>query len=80
MKTLFKLNLFLSISALAGLGLIENNSPNITAAMLVSPLMGPVMSVTFGLIISDYKLVVRSNDKSQLIPSNNYLKKKSNKK
>lgn len=45
-------------SSLAALGLIENNAPNITAAMLVSPLMGPVMSITFGIIISDYKLVV----------------------
>lgn len=47
-------------SSLAALGLIENNAPNITAAMLVSPLMGPVMSVTFGAIISDYELVVSS--------------------
>lgn len=44
-------------SSLAALGLIENNAPNITAAMLVSPLMGPVMSVTFGTIISDCELV-----------------------
>lgn len=32
---------------------------NIVAAMLVSPLMGPVMSITFGTIISDRELVVR---------------------
>lgn len=49
---------FFFCSSLAALGLIENNAPNITAAMLVSPLMGPVMSITFGTIISDYKLVV----------------------
>lgn len=47
-----------SFSSLAALGLIENNAPNITAAMLVSPLMGPVMSITFGTIISDRELVV----------------------
>lgn len=46
------------ISSLAALGLIENNAPNITAAMLVSPLMGPVMSITFGTIISDRELMV----------------------
>lgn len=45
-------------SSLAALGLVENNAPNITAAMLVSPLMGPVMAVTFGAIISDRELVV----------------------
>ncbi|XP_037038061.1 uncharacterized protein LOC119075657 [Bradysia coprophila] len=49
--------LILTADALAALGLIENNAPNITAAMLVSPLMGPVMSVTFGTIISDRELV-----------------------
>jgi uncharacterized membrane protein len=38
------------------LGLVENNSPNIVAAMLVSPLMGPVMSITFGTIVSDKSL------------------------
>lgn len=36
---------------------MENNASNIIAAMLVSPLMGPVMSVTFGTIISDRSLV-----------------------
>lgn len=45
-------------SSLAALGLVENNAPNITAAMLVSPLMGPVMSITFGAIIADRELVV----------------------
>lgn len=38
--------------------MVENNAPNITAAMLVSPLMGPVMSITFGAIISDRDLIV----------------------
>lgn len=45
-------------SSLAALGLVENNAPNIVAAMLVSPLMGPVMSITFGAIISDRQLMV----------------------
>lgn len=53
--------LFFFFSSLAALGLIENNAPNITAAMLVSPLMGPVMSITFGAMISDRTLVVHKN-------------------
>lgn len=50
--------LIVTADSLAALGLVENNAPNITAAMLVSPLMGPVMSITFGTIISDRELVV----------------------
>lgn len=46
-------------SSLAALGLVENNAPNIVAAMLVSPLMGPVMAVTFGAMIADRELVVK---------------------
>ncbi|KAI8115937.1 hypothetical protein CVS40_11919 [Lucilia cuprina] len=49
--------LIVTADSLAALGLVENNAPNITAAMLVSPLMGPVMSITFGTIISDRELV-----------------------
>ncbi|XP_059618202.1 uncharacterized protein LOC132262798 isoform X2 [Phlebotomus argentipes] len=49
--------LIVTADSLAALGLVENNAPNITAAMLVSPLMGPVMSITFGAIISDYELM-----------------------
>lgn len=52
--------LIVTADSLAALGLVENNAPNITAAMLVSPLMGPVMSITFGTIISDRELVVSS--------------------
>ncbi|XP_055857470.1 uncharacterized protein LOC129920237 [Episyrphus balteatus] len=49
--------LIVTADSLAALGLIENNSSNIVAAMLVSPLMGPVMSITFGTIISDRELI-----------------------
>ncbi|XP_053677770.1 uncharacterized protein LOC128727848 [Anopheles nili] len=49
--------LIVTADSLAALGLVENNAPNIVAAMLVSPLMGPVMSITFGTIIADRKLV-----------------------
>ncbi|XP_035445413.2 uncharacterized protein LOC118272825 [Spodoptera frugiperda] len=51
------LTLIITADSLAALGLVENNASNIVAAMLVSPLMGPVMSITFGTIISDRSLI-----------------------
>ncbi|XP_073947017.1 uncharacterized protein [Choristoneura fumiferana] len=51
------LTLIITADSLAALGLVENNASNIVAAMLVSPLMGPVMSITFGTIIADWSLV-----------------------
>ncbi|XP_046466532.1 uncharacterized protein [Neodiprion pinetum] len=48
--------LVLTADCLAGLGLVENSATNVVAAMLVSPLMGPVMSLTFGTIIADRHL------------------------
>ncbi|XP_031830994.2 uncharacterized protein LOC116426325 [Nomia melanderi] len=48
--------LVLTADCLAALGLIENSATNVVAAMLVSPLMGPVMSLTFGTIIADRNL------------------------
>ncbi|KAM3966355.1 uncharacterized protein ACR2FA_012664 [Aphomia sociella] len=51
------LTLIITADSLAALGLVENNSSNIVAAMLVSPLMGPVMSITFGTIIADKSLI-----------------------
>ncbi|XP_063229188.1 uncharacterized protein LOC134534630 [Bacillus rossius redtenbacheri] len=50
------LTLVLTADMVAAVGLVENNSVNIVAAMLISPLMGPIMAVTFGTIISDRKL------------------------
>jgi hypothetical protein len=40
--------LVVTASILAGVGLITNNTVVIVASMLVSPIMGPVMAVTFG--------------------------------
>ncbi|KAL4711999.1 hypothetical protein ACJJTC_003666 [Scirpophaga incertulas] len=51
------LTLIITADSLAALGLVENNASNIVAAMLVSPLMGPVMSITFGTVIADSSLV-----------------------
>ena len=44
-------------SILALLGLAYNNVVVIVASMLVSPIMGPVVAVTFGTIIKDWSLV-----------------------
>ncbi|PSN37428.1 hypothetical protein C0J52_19035 [Blattella germanica] len=41
---------------IAAVGLVESNSVNIVAAMLVSPLMSPIMAGTFGTVIADRKL------------------------
>ena len=44
-------------SILAGIGLITNNTVVIVASMLVSPIMGPVLGLTFGTRIYDWSLV-----------------------
>lgn len=44
-------------SCIAALGLSENSAIVIVAAMLISPIMGPIMAFTFGLTIRDKKLV-----------------------
>ncbi|XP_028036485.1 uncharacterized protein LOC114247672 [Bombyx mandarina] len=60
------LTLIITADSLAALGLVENNASNIVAAMLVSPLMGPVMSITFGTIIADRSLI-RSGFESLIV-------------
>eukprot|EP00544_Gedaniella_sp_CCMP2646_P013435 CAMPEP_0202486120 /NCGR_PEP_ID=MMETSP1361-20130828/4767_1 /ASSEMBLY_ACC=CAM_ASM_000849 /TAXON_ID=210615 /ORGANISM="Staurosira complex sp., Strain CCMP2646" /LENGTH=681 /DNA_ID=CAMNT_0049115173 /DNA_START=176 /DNA_END=2221 /DNA_ORIENTATION=+ len=42
---------------LAGVGLVTNNTVVIVASMLVSPIMGPVLGMTFGARIADWSLV-----------------------
>mmetsp|Transcript_20226 Transcript_20226/g.35970 ORF Transcript_20226/g.35970 Transcript_20226/m.35970 type:complete len:621 (+) Transcript_20226:349-2211(+) len=44
-------------SVLSCIGLVTNNVVIIVASMLVSPLMGPILGVTFGWTMSDYKLM-----------------------
>ena len=44
-------------SILAGIGLIVNNVVVIVASMLVSPIMGPVMGLTFNSRVLDWKMV-----------------------
>ena len=48
--------LLLIASILAGVGLIVNSTVVIVASMLVSPIMGPVMGITFGSRVLDFKL------------------------
>lgn len=45
-------------STLAGIGLATNNSVIIVASMLVSPIMGPVLALTFGSLIHDVRLTM----------------------
>ncbi|XP_022704303.1 uncharacterized protein LOC111269159 [Varroa jacobsoni] len=49
--------LILLAGMIAALGLMDNSVVSIIAAMLVSPLMGPIMAITFGIIIHDMKLI-----------------------
>jgi uncharacterized hydrophobic protein (TIGR00271 family) len=48
--------LVLVASSLALLGLAVNSTVVIVASMLVSPLMGPILAVTFGVVVADYDL------------------------
>jgi len=54
------LALVIMASILAGVGLITNNTVVIVASMLVSPIMGPVLGLTFGSRVRDWPLVARS--------------------
>ena len=50
--------MFIFLSALvAAVGLIMNSSTIIIASMILSPLMSPILGVSFGLVIKDFKLV-----------------------
>ncbi|CAN8001647.1 unnamed protein product [Ixodes hexagonus] len=51
---------------IAALGLMDNNVVSIIAAMLVSPLMGPIMAITFGIIVRD-KALTKLGLKTELI-------------
>ena len=45
---------------IATLGLISNSTAVVIGAMIVAPLMDPILSLAFGLTISDNRLVKRS--------------------
>ncbi|KAL6070803.1 DUF389 domain-containing protein [Balamuthia mandrillaris] len=51
---------FIFVAALiATVGLATDSAPTVVASMLVSPLMGPIMAVTFGTAIRDAGMVLR---------------------
>lgn len=52
--------LILCAAIIAGLGLVSNGGAAIIASMLISPLMGPVVGLAYGITIRDWKLVRRS--------------------
>lgn len=44
----------------AGLGLATNSSTTVISSMLLSPIMGPVIGMSYGFTIQDFPLVKRS--------------------
>jgi uncharacterized hydrophobic protein (TIGR00271 family) len=51
----------LALSAcIATMGLISDNAPAIIGAMIIAPLMAPIMSLSFGIVITDRVLIFRS--------------------
>jgi uncharacterized hydrophobic protein (TIGR00271 family) len=45
---------------IAGVGLLANSSVAVVASMLVSPLMGPIVGMTFSAIIHDWAMFLKS--------------------
>jgi len=53
--------LLISASVIATLGLISNSTAVVIGAMIVAPLMDPILSLAFGLVVSDGLLIRRSS-------------------
>ena len=55
---------YLALITVAGLisavGLVTDSSVSVVASMLVSPLMGPILGMTFGTVINDKQMVWKS--------------------
>ena len=47
-------------SIIAGIGLAIDSSTTVISSMLLSPIMGPVLGMSYGLIIWDIPLIKRS--------------------
>ena len=47
-------------AAIATFGLITNSAPAIIGAMIIAPLMAPIMSISYGLVLFERRLVTRS--------------------
>jgi uncharacterized hydrophobic protein (TIGR00271 family) len=52
--------LIVMATAIATLGLLQSSAPVVIGAMLVSPLLGPIMGIGFGLAVIDPGLIKRS--------------------
>ena len=58
---------FILISAIiAGIGLLSNNAAIVVASMVIAPLMGPILAMSYGLVIND-NLLIRESLKTELI-------------
>ena len=55
---------FFLVLVLAGIittfGIMLNNVAVVIGGMLVSPLLAPILAITMGIVVSDYKLIARS--------------------
>ena len=47
-------------SVIATFGLIADSAPAIIGAMIIAPLMSPIMSLSFGLVVFERRLIVMS--------------------
>eukprot|EP00457_Paulinella_chromatophora_P003526 gb/GEZN01003534.1/.p1 GENE.gb/GEZN01003534.1/~~gb/GEZN01003534.1/.p1 ORF type:complete len:619 (-),score=75.85 gb/GEZN01003534.1/:242-2098(-) len=54
------LMMVITASALAGVALATNNTVVIVASMLVSPIMGPILGITFGFVLKSKSLVLKA--------------------
>lgn len=52
--------LLISSAVIATLGLISNSTAVVIGAMIIAPLMDPILSLSFGFAVSDDKLIRRS--------------------
>jgi hypothetical protein len=53
------MGLVTAASIISGAGLLQDSATTVIASMLVSPLMGPILSITFGLAINDTSIIWR---------------------
>jgi uncharacterized hydrophobic protein (TIGR00271 family) len=61
--SVFSFSFFLMLAlaaAIATLGLIANSAPAIIGAMIIAPLMTPIMSLSYGLATFERQLIIRS--------------------
>ena len=58
---------FIIISALvAAIGLLTNNPAIVVASMVIAPLMGPILALSYGLVIKD-NLLIKESLKTELV-------------